>query len=50
MVEHKQKLKTWLVNSSGNANKKSTRIKKNGKTEEERWNMMRRKEKSKISK
>ena len=44
--EHEQKLKTWMGNSIGNANDKYTRTSENDKTEEERWNMLGRKEKS----
>ena len=48
--KHEQKLKTWMGNSTGNADKKSTTTSKNDKTEEERWNMLGRKRKTNTSK
>ena len=46
--EHERKLKTWMGNSTGNADKKSTS--KNEKIEEKRLNMLGWKEKSNTSK
>ena len=40
----KKKIKTWMGNSTGNANKKSTKTGKNDKPKEKRWNMLGQKE------
>ena len=43
---HKQKIKTWMGNATGNADKKSPKTGKKDKTKEKRWNMLEQEEKA----
>ena len=47
--EYEQKFKTWMGNWTGNTNRKSTTTGKNDETKEKRWNMLWRKEESKLT-
>ena len=43
-----KKIKTWMGNSTVNADKKSTKTDQNDKTKEKRWNMLGQKGKKKL--
>ena len=38
--EHEQKIKSWMGNSTGNTDKRSTASGKNDKTKKKRWNKL----------